>query len=45
MVIVSERSNGLIFVLKDDFDEERETNLAAVVASLQLWQDEDVVKI
>ncbi|XP_064601701.1 signal recognition particle subunit SRP72-like [Liolophura sinensis] len=27
---------------EDDFDEERETNLAAVVASLQLWQDEDV---
>ena len=35
----------LVLILQDDFDAERETNLAAVVASLQLWGIKDVVNI
>ena len=30
---------------QDDFEEERETNMASVLASLQTWGMEDVVRI
>lgn len=29
--------------MQDDFDAERETNLAAVIASLQIWDVKDMV--
>ena len=30
-------------MFQDDFEEERETNLSAVMAALRMWSDEDVV--
>lgn len=34
-----------IFFVKDDYEEERQTNLSAVIASLQLWERKNIVSI
>lgn len=34
---------NLAYTFKDDFDSERQTNMAAVVASLQMWNQKDMV--
>lgn len=33
------------FFVKDDYEEERQTNLSAVIASLQLWERKNIVSI
>ena len=35
----------LFSVFKDDFEEERETNLSAMMAAMQLWGNGDVVRL
>ena len=48
MIVVSQFTIQLtqtVIYFQDDYEEERTTNLTAVVAALQMWNGEDVVSI
>lgn len=38
-------SSTSFFFVKDDYEEERQTNLSAVIASLQLWDRKNMVRL
>lgn len=42
---VESLSAGFFFFSQDDFDEERGTNLSAVLAALQLWNAQESVSV